>query len=183
MSGRRGRAKSPTAGEQTPAASPSGPVWRRTWAALVSIGAIGGFVNLIEQGWKSFVFDTEPQIEFPALATDPFSLPFSIKNNSPIFALRETQWRCRIDRIERATGSLTLWDADYTKAGEITPGKAALARCYVQGDGKFGATITALVKYKTLWFSREADPAAFTWLADAQPPRWIAGRPIDPFKP
>jgi hypothetical protein len=149
------------------------------WSAVVSIGAIGGLWALLDRGWDVFVLHTQPKIEGPGLATDPFVLPFSIKNVGSFFEIKDAQWICNIP-------SLTIGNSSFTNLAIATGGKTAiapnsnvLARCPIKGGANnTQATVTPIIKYKTLWIPRQYNDTSFTWLADANPPHWIEGRPI-----
>ena|SRR5712671_1976866 len=91
-----------------------------TWTAIVSIGAIGGFLSLVEHSWDFFVVHTQPKIEGPGLATDPFVLPFTIKNVSSFFEIREAQWTCQIP-------SLTFGNSSFTNLAMRAEGTTTIA--------------------------------------------------------
>src|SRR5258708_38418349 len=148
-----------------------------TWTAIVSIGAIGGFLSLVEHSWDFFVVHTQPKIEGPGLATDPFVLPFTIKNVSSFFEIREAQWTCQIPSLTFGNSSFTNLAMRAEGTTTIAPNSNALARCSIKiSTSNLQAVVTPVIQYKTLWISREYSDASFTWLADANPPHWMEGR-------
>jgi hypothetical protein len=53
----------------------------RVWTTLIAVGAIGGFLGLVEKGWDILIRDTQPEISTLNISRDPFSLPFVLKKS------------------------------------------------------------------------------------------------------
>jgi hypothetical protein len=172
-----------------PSETPTPPKPRRlitAWNTFVAIGAIGGTLGLMDKGWSFFVLNTEPEIRAPGLATDAFSLPFSIKNPSSVFAMYATQWFCRADDVNK--GPVRVAGIEFTSGNKanIAPGATILAHCQIlridfpKNNSVRQSTITAVVRYKTLQIiPRENSDFSFTWLPDAQPPHWEPGKVLE----
>src|SRR5262249_983275 len=117
MPGSRGRKPKPQSQQSRPlppAPSPpqghSRPLLHKlglVWTAVVSIGSTGGLLSLVERGRDFLVLETRPKIERPGLATDPFVLPFSIRNVSSFFDMRDVQWICNMPNLTAGTNSFT----------------------------------------------------------------------------
>jgi hypothetical protein len=145
-------------------------------AAIVTFGGVVGLIWLIYDTYEH----TFPEIHL--FATDshwPFLLPFTVKNNSSIFAMHDIQWYCYIDKIDFAAGGgiyyIMLSDSTKTTIG---PEKAVNYRCLLAGvESKWlkSGRLLVYVKYFTLGFIRTSDSVPFTWLPQADPPRWIEG--------
>lgn len=181
--------------EQEPIA-PSGPhpVIARTakmWSVLIAIGSVGGFVSLVDRAWTAAVAETKPDVRPLNLSSDPFSLPFVIKNRSAFFAMTDATWVCGVNSVVGPQGAslnnigliprrstVAPTEAPSHVPSDILPGRSLLARCPIAGAGANDATITPIVRYKTLWLTREYSEASFTWLSKANPPQWIEGRPL-----
>ncbi|MVT52123.1 hypothetical protein GPL17_16695 [Bradyrhizobium yuanmingense] len=152
----------------------------KIWSVLIAIGSVGGFISLVEKAWTVAVGETKPVIRPLNLSADPFSLPFVIKNPSSIFTMANSTWICGIESAGGGPGAGEMANLGiaYGKATDIPPGQSLLARCPVGGAGGADATITPLVRYKTIGVAREYKDAAFTWLAKANPPQWTEGKPL-----
>jgi len=125
------------------------------------------------------ISETQPTIQAPGLAGDPFALPFSIRNNSAFFPMVDAEWLCGIDHITNEQGGgLSNLSLEYAGKTTIPIHGVMLGRCPVRFTGKIQATIIPIIKYKTLGIQRTYESMVFTWLPDAQPPQWIAGKPI-----
>src|SRR5450631_1405009 len=71
------------------------------WALTVELA---GLIAALVVFWDVY-FDTVPEIQ--SLAPDfssPFLLPFSVKNPSHIFAMKDVTFYCLVDQLEVATG-------------------------------------------------------------------------------
>jgi hypothetical protein len=56
-------------------------------------------LGLFDRTWEGLILNTQPLVQAPAPAVDPFVLPFIIKNRSTAFAMKDVEWGCRIDRV------------------------------------------------------------------------------------
>jgi hypothetical protein len=156
------------------------PLVSGVWTLFIAIGSAGGTFSLLDKGYNFFL--PEPEIRAPLTSTDPFLLPFSIKNSSAHFAMYEIQWICSFDDVKQGNGRIAGISFTGTGRTTIAPGATTLAQCGSPGIRLPSApagqsTVTAIVKYKMLRIiPRENNDFSFTWLPDAQPPHWEPGR-------
>ena len=111
--------------------------------------------------------------------TEPFSLPFSVKNNSHFLAMNDIHWKCNLLSLNNRKNT-ELENIAFVRPGNsIDPTRQANFTCGVNLSTNLTHTkslqieMEATVSYKTLWFSRLSNPRKFTWFAEASPPRWV----------
>jgi hypothetical protein len=115
----------------------------------------------------------------------PFAFPFSVKNESWIFDMRDTELYCGIDEAALRGGGgmagITLKDA---ARATIEPREEGIFKCSIVLEG--GPTspfdlvrghIAISVGYRTLWvFQRHSPDTEFTWFTGGSPPHWVKGK-------
>lgn len=153
----------------------------KAWAAIVAAGWFGGILNLADQAWNTLVVQTEPTIQAPTSGADQFSLPFSIKNNSAFFTMRDTKWICNVNdvTIGRTHFENFTFEFGSVNKSDVLPGHVLLGKCPINADPKKPTTISPAVQYKTFLFTRIYRDAVFTWLPKSNPPQWITGTPAE----
>jgi hypothetical protein len=159
---------------------PNSSIWQRLgkiWSIVIAVGSIGGLLSISDKAWDFLVAQTRPEILPPTSATDPFSLPFSIKNRSAFFDMTDAQWLCGVERIK--TNTLEILGLSLTTNAKTTiePGDTILVTCPVDATSDADATIKPIIKYKTLGIARSYDGPSLTWLKNGNPARWVYGRP------
>jgi hypothetical protein len=109
--------------------------------------------------------------------SQPFALPFTVKNNSSLFAMVDTTPECEIDKVGTREGGgirwLTLELSPYTVSRDST-GNFTCSIDLVPND-IVSAHIFVYFRYKTLFWQRTSPRAEFTWDTQVSPPRWIEG--------
>jgi len=119
---------------------------------------------------------TVPEIHVSGQDSSAFLLPFSVKNNSSMFSMRDAEWTCIIKKAQ--TGRVILQNMVVGYAGAratIEPSATAYFRCNLTSSSTTNAVIIPRVTFKTLWFLRTYQDTTFTWLGEANPPRTIEG--------
>lgn len=151
------------------------------------LGLLGTLIAIGEPVRQAFV---HPEIEFESNAdvSDPFLLPFAIKNGSWLFEMGSAQPICDIDRLK--TKNVTVYNGGTFELGAPVATSPRLDerlfRCPLgrqPGDFRLNSTTFAAahfkltVRYTILWvINRTTDPIEFTWYTQANPPRWIRGK-------
>lgn len=177
--------------------------WSHRWAILlacwnglrVSTRVFWRIVTLV--GVVYLVYDRffEADATLSAPASDPsfaFEFPFTITNNSHIFAIRNVAWNCHILRL-RFGNNNTLQEGQFIQgtAAMIAPGQSLNIDCSVIGPKSrmirtpekpsiSEATLEIALAYNADFFGifslhRRPPPALFTWFPDASNPQWIKG--------
>ena len=114
----------------------------------------------------------------------PFAFPFTVKNESWVFPMSDTQLLCGIDSIRwRGGGGVEQLTITDTSRATIAPQGAGLFRCVLDIQGGPASPfdlvrghIFVSVTYRTLWFPRRSPEAEFTWLVTGSPPHWVKGK-------
>jgi hypothetical protein len=158
---------------------------------LETIGAIASIIAVV-----SLVIDALRQPEISAEpnpdASSPLALPFYVKNQSSLFDMRDTRFRCFVDDLYDAyfppgIPFLHAVIMSPSATATINPGDAAGFRCLIGTEGQpniigvqpnavTGAHLHLYTEYRTLFFNRTSDRQEFTWYTAAKPPRWIKGK-------
>jgi hypothetical protein len=151
--------------------------------------------TLLSVGYLVYDRIYEADATLAASASDPnfaFEFPFTITNNSHVFAIRDVNWSCQYLRIK--------WGSDNTidrsqaingSANVIGPGKNLNIECSILGPKSHvirtpdkqhidEAVIKISLAYRAELFGifslqRHPEPTTFTWFADASNPQWIKG--------
>lgn len=138
------------------------------------------------------IYETDATISAPASDPNfPFTFPFSITNNSHVFAIRNVTWTCQYIKL--------LWGNDNQitdsreirgSVSEILPGHNLNFDCaaigptsrFIRSDKAHvsAAEIQIAVTYEASLFglfglSRHPSPTKFTWFSDAANPQWVKG--------
>jgi hypothetical protein len=150
-----------------------GAVARIFWTLLTFLIGIG----ILSVAWNAFYTELTATIVKDD-STDPFTLPFTVKNQSQWFTMTRIQWECKIHHVSISHGTIALVDPT-RYMGKIYPLGSIAAGCGIKGEGQITrATVTATFTYHVLGFARKSS-TSFTWLGTAQPPHWIEGEPIN----
>src|SRR6266550_6198603 len=157
-----------------PKAPPSRPAKPSLYNRLLSrraivIESIGTGAALLAF-WQVWI-QTVPVIDLAGSnPSQPFSLPFAVKNDSPFFTMRQSHWACGV-RYENNRGGIFDWDDDGKStiargtATDIPPNTPAAYRCptdVLGGDIK-SLMARVHVHYHTLWIPRKSEEV-FTWV-------------------
>ena len=168
--------------EQTQSKAQLKPLWRRVLKFLISplgllVDALGIAASVFAV-WEAY-WGTLPEIH--ALGPDfssPFALPFAVKNPSHIFDMRDVQWFCGIEKIEFSQNNgLQSFSLTEPPIAKIPAGETANFRCPIgvgSQDMKSGS-LSLFVKFKTFYIPRISTTQPMTWIANANPPRWVEG--------
>jgi hypothetical protein len=93
--------------------------------------------------------------------------------------MRDVEWTCGIEQVTgSAGGKLAQFGIRYGQKTTIAPGDTLLAKCPISINQITAATVIPIINYKTWFFPRSFSDASFTWLATAQPPQWVEGKPL-----
>src|SRR5262249_39320898 len=111
-------------------------------------------------------------------------LPFNVRNNSFLFAMRNAELHCIVDRVTFNNGSGVASLTLATRKITIEPEAEGAFRCLLGQGGliDFGSAglmaghIFLAVEYQMLGMSRMSPQTEFTWFTDAKPPRWVRGK-------
>lgn len=143
--------------------------------ALVAAFLAAWAIYQAADGIRQIHAQTIPEIHIVASSTErPFSLPFSVKNPSSWFDMRSVVWACRVITAD-IVGFASFANIETTVLSDpIKPGSPPVNyRC--RFDFPPGmvrrATVSAEIKYQTLFFERPTVIAIFNWMND----RWIEG--------
>jgi hypothetical protein len=175
-----------------PATTPLPPVRKASlaskfWLAFVAIGSAGGTIGLLSGGYSNFVLDTEPQVHAAAPSENESysALPFAVENPSR-FTMYDVQWSCLAEDVNlQGKPSIKLSFKNvrfrYTdRLFTIPPHQKISAYCRFDNPhlSLERSTVITMVSYSLFygfWHRIQTD-FAFTWLPNAKPPRWEAGR-------
>lgn len=166
------------------------PSWlyrkKGTIARLLGIG-FWRATTLLSVGYLVYdrLYETEATIISPASdPNDIFRFPFSIRNNSHIFTIKNVRWYCAYINIDSENGPKFQYDlvTPHGIVAEIPPGETANVPCN-WGWGPIKArrsTIAVGLLYDTDIFGffdwpRVPPTTPFTWYGDASDPQWIRG--------
>jgi hypothetical protein len=114
----------------------------------------------------------------------PFAFPFTVKNESWIFNMRDTELFCGIGEVRFRSGwsvaGITVKDA--TRA-TIEPQERGIFKCSIKSEGVASpfdlmrGHILLSIGYRTLWmFPRKSPNTGFTWFTSGSSPHWIKGK-------
>jgi hypothetical protein len=172
-------------------------IWRHPWKSAHSLWGVSFRVaTLLSVSYLVYDRIYEADVTISAAASDPnfpFSFPFTITNNSHIFAIKNVTWNCRPIIIKWGNGNV-LSEGNMIIRGVtsvIDAGKNLNIDCSIIGpNSRFmhtsgpvkidAATLAIEVSYKADFFSvfsmtRHPTPSLFTWFANATNPQWIKG--------
>ena len=180
MAKSRGR-KAKTRNQQSLPARPEQTRWQllrkkllSPWGLLVEIAGVCASLLAF---WGIYVLtipEIRPTGNDPAA---PFLFPFSVRNDSTLFAMKNVKWTCLIKRMEFGVGNIMV-DSRLASGGiaKIEPGGVENYRCSIglPRDSVKLLSIAIRVDYQTLLWSRSYT-VPFFWLADAPQPQWIEG--------
>jgi hypothetical protein len=152
--------------------------WGKVVALIVAlaglIGASWGTYQIVD-GIRTIWFQTFPEIHVVGSdSTNPFVLPFSVRNASNWFDLKQVKRTCVIVSL-RAKSGFSMNDVStgpLNPGPDIKVGKTDNYRCLlnIPGEG-MSAKVRAEVSYKLLWFDRPPETVEFNWIAG----RWVEG--------
>jgi hypothetical protein len=154
--------------------------WGRVWATVAAIVTLGGLFSIAERCLEAYR-NTSPEVHLSGQEpSEPFLLPFSVKNNSQLFEMKDVEFYCATRGDGLQIGNLTFSNLSFTQGlpkTTIPPMKFVNFRCPVtNAKGPLvKGTIHPIVKYRTLLFKRNYEGQDFTWYGTATPPRWIEG--------
>jgi hypothetical protein len=114
------------------------------------------------------------------------AFPFSVKNESLFFDMRDTEMLCGIHKIQWSGGgggimNMVLKD---NRQATISPGDNGIFRCSIQLEGGESSPfnlveghISISVTYRTLWLiSRKSPETDFNWFTGGSSPHWVKGK-------
>jgi hypothetical protein len=153
--------------------------WRLWWARLCKFVLFPlSFLPFLAV--YEIYFATIPEVAAPDNSS-PFILPYTVKNNSHIFDMRDATVNCDVPSF-----GVKKLDSNNALVGwQILPGvgKSTIGagrndhfQCPISVDKNLEvihAIVDIQVSYKTLWWDRMPYKAHFKWFADATPPRWM----------
>ena len=130
------------------------------------IGLIAALLAIGSAVWDALRY---PEISAEATANPllPFDTYFAVANGSTLFAMRDTQMFCGIDKVELiGGGGFQSFSVTDSKHATIEPGDPASFRCLLGPPGRpqafniepgqvVSAHIFVRVTYRTLFKSRE----------------------------
>jgi len=155
---------------------------KRPWARTVELTGLLASAIVF---WDVYTH-TSPEIRADdSDPSAPFSLPFSVKNDSYIFDLGDARWRCGF-RWENEVGRIVDFGTD--PSGGITRGTVTTIpprgiknyRCSIgmPAAGVKSLTASIHVTFTTFWVPRRYD-TVFTWLTNTTKPQWRQGPIIE----
>jgi hypothetical protein len=129
------------------------------------------------------IYETGAAVSSPASdPKNPFHIPFSITNNSHLFALYNLQWTCHI--VDGVFGNITVGDTlagQSSEESKLSPGGTLNIPCdraFVGLPPPKRLTMQIDLVYDTniLGYTLTRCPSAFFWwTAEATNPQWIKG--------
>ena len=151
---------------------------------MLLAGMIATFAFLLGLGYDAL---RQPDISADPVVdpSRPFAFPFSVKNESWIFNMRDTELFCGIDEVRFRGGwsvaGLTVTDA--TRA-TIEPRELGIFICSINSQGDLASPFNLVrghillsAGYRTLWmFPRKSTDTDFTWFTGGSPPHWVKGK-------
>jgi hypothetical protein len=162
--------------------------WHWIWRLLAGAIFLAGLAATIAALWGP-IWPTAP-VFLPGLPSsgEPFDIPFTVKNNSVLFPIKNLTLRChvvfaRTDRNNRDIDStFAVNDRTLLDTNESRPFICPLTRVL----GNFGLMIEGRIyfsaEYESPWpFSdgKYMDSEVFTLNSKSIPPRWDIGTPIE----
>jgi len=177
--------------------------WAHRWNILCGLWTgLRHFANifwrvltLLSVGYLVYdrIYESDATISSPA--SDPnfaFEFPFTITNNSHVFAIRNVRWDCHALKIKYENNS-SIENGQFIQgtAASIAAGQSLNIDCAVIGPKSrmirtpdkpraAEAVMEIALAYDADFFGlfslhRQPAPTLFTWFADASNPRWIKG--------
>lgn len=144
---------------------------------LGMLATIAVVFGLVHDALRAPEISADPIVD----ASQPFAFPFSIKNESWIFDMRDTGIRCGIDKIVLPNGAVILGPTMLDpRRVTIPPGGTGTFTCLIRTNGPAPsfAEGRALISvgYRTLWlFSRVSPETEFNWYTGGSPAHWVKG--------
>lgn len=142
------------------------------------LSALVAIVGFVQQILLSPDISAESNPDLSA----PFALPFNVRNNSILFAMRNAQLYCGIDKVIFNDNSGLLSMSLVGNQATIEPGMDTAFKCLINAIFRFSTNnvveghIFLSVHYTMLGISRVSPETEFTWYTDANPPRWVRGK-------
>jgi hypothetical protein len=138
------------------------------------------------------IYEADATISAPASdPAFPFTYPFTIMNNSHIFAIRDVTWDCRNLRVVANGVRITGVQEVRGTSNIVQAGKSLNIDCapigptsrFFRTRDKPTVSVAVLeieISYSAVFlgvytFHRHPPPTLFTWFADATNPQWIKG--------
>lgn len=155
-------------------------------ASVLTLTVINWAIYQIADGVREIYAATFPEIHVAGSDPGaPFSLPFSVTNQSNWFDMKNVTWECRVLLLETTVGTmhgdggglhLINNNGEYT----ITPKETHNFKCSTVVGGTIlkNAKVVAEIHYKTLFLNRPPATKQFTWVAN----RWIEGEIDEEFE-
>jgi hypothetical protein len=163
-----------------------GRVARGLWSGVFRIATLMSVFYLVYDR----IYETGATISSPATdPRNPFRLPFTITNNSHLFAIQNVVWECIANHIKG--DNIVVADARIVDGSsiEIEPGKNLNIDCnpfgptsrLIQMDANITeASITISLHYDSKIFgvySLHRSPSeSFTWFLEASNSQWVKGK-------
>jgi len=115
---------------------------------------------------------------------DPFSIHFSSRNPSILFAHNHVRYSCSIKTVEGPVVFRNFHIVDGTAPPvDVAPGETAQFTCVLNklfsmpAKSVESARIEAIISYGTLWLTRRPAVQEFNW--DAKSMQWIEGKVVN----
>jgi hypothetical protein len=141
------------------------------------LGVLAAVIAL-SQAWHDSLHEPDVNLVGSPTGAQVFEYPFAVKNNSVLFAMRDTHIFCGIVALLSSTGG-GIRNLSVTSNGTATinPDETVNYGCSVATAGSALATghIRIWMKYKTLFFPRTFEGTKFTWYTKGPVPQWIKG--------
>jgi hypothetical protein len=138
-------------------------------SALALLGTVWSTYQIID-GIREIYAHTFPEFNVTGSNRhDPFALPFSIKNPSTWFVMRDAVYDCDVAKVD---GEIT--NSGYAiRAGVFKIDETKNFNCgvLVRKDTLHSAKVVVSLNYKTLWIQRARVEEEFNWVTD----RWVKG--------
>ncbi len=162
----------------------------RLWATLWRVIAFVGLSYLVYDRIYEVNASISPSASDPSF---PFTFPFSIQNNSHMFAIKNVAWKCNVITLKSASTNGPMSNVQLTFGGSasvIAAGQNLNFECAPIGpssrfisSGKIQideAVISIALTYRADFFglfslTRQPPATRFTWVSDASNPQWIKG--------
>jgi hypothetical protein len=171
-------------------------LWHHPGKVVVTLwGFFFRVLTLVSVGYLVYDRIYEADATISASASDPkypFTFPFTITNNSHVFAISRVEWACHaLDVKWEVNNEMSNSMLVSGSRSVIPPGQVLNIDCEVVGPNSAGvrwskdikitsATIEIAVAYESDFFGvfsirRQPRPTRFTWFSEASNPQWIKG--------
>jgi len=147
---------------------------------------VAAVASLVGLGYDAL---RHPEISWDPIVDDsrPFAFPFSVKNESWLFEMRDADMICGLDHLKMTfPPEISGFNLDSNRHVTISPGDSGVFECALdliirdakqQTDSLLEGRISTWVTYRTFWlFPRKSPASEFTWFARGSPPHWVKGK-------